>query len=211
VRSIPQQPNRSEQVRKAHICQTNVQFRLTSDNMPMIKSLLSVASQGPKAARIAAWALTATIIILSLVPPNLRPETGAPHILEHFIIYAVTGLTFGLGFRRRHDLLAIFLVIFSGSIEIAQLFVPGRHARLTDFIINAVSACIGLVTVSLLSIVRPAAPFRTMDGLRASQPSRLLWSVWRSGIVSRLGGKRVDRPCRRINPRPRVRLKERRL
>jgi hypothetical protein len=31
------------------------------------------------------------------------------------------------GFRQRHDLLAIFL---SGSIEIAQLLVPGRHTRL---------------------------------------------------------------------------------
>jgi VanZ family protein len=134
---------------------------MTFDNMPATKSPFSVASQYSKTARMAAWVLTATIVILSLVPPSLRPETGTPHILEHFIIYAATGFTFGLGFStRRHDVLAIFLVIFSGSIEIAQLFVPGRHARLTDFIIDAVSACIGLVTASLLSIVRPAAPFR---------------------------------------------------
>jgi VanZ family protein len=79
----------------------------------------------------------------------LRPETGAPSILEHFIIYAATGFTFGLGFKRRHDLLAIFLVIFSGSIEIAQLFVPGRHARLSDFLIDSVAVGIGLVTSSL--------------------------------------------------------------
>jgi VanZ family protein len=48
---------------------------------------------------------------------------------------------FGLGYKRRHDLLAILLVVFSGAIEIAQLFVPGRHARLGDFIIDAVAAC----------------------------------------------------------------------
>ena len=122
--------------------------------MPATKSPFSAASQGSKTARIAAWALTATIVILSLVPPSLRPETGTPHILEHFIIYAATGFTFGLGYKRRHDLLAIFLVIFSGSIEIAQLFVPGRHARLSDFIIDTVAACIGLVTSSLLSLAR---------------------------------------------------------
>jgi VanZ family protein len=118
--------------------------------MPTTKSPFSLA----KTARIAAWALTATIIFLSLVPPSLRPETSAPHILEHFIIYAATGFTFGLGFRRRHDLLAILLVIFCGSIEIAQLFVPGRHARLTDFIIDAVAACIGLVVSSITGLAR---------------------------------------------------------
>jgi VanZ family protein len=128
--------------------------------MPATQSPFSETSQGSKTARIAAWALAATIVILSLVPPSLRPETGTPHILEHFIIYAVTGFAFGLGFKRRHDLLAIFLVVFSGSIEIAQLFVPGRHARLRDFIIDAVAACIGLVTSSLVSLVRPAAPFK---------------------------------------------------
>jgi VanZ family protein len=118
----------------------------------MTNSPFSAVSQGPKTARIAALALTATIIILSLVPPSLRPETGTPHILEHFMIYAATGFTFGLGFRRRHDLLALFLVIFCGSIEIAQLFVTGRHARVSDFFIDAVAACIGLVTSSLLNL-----------------------------------------------------------
>jgi VanZ family protein len=104
--------------------------------MPTTGSSVSQGSQGFKAARIAAW---------SLVPPTLRPETGALHSLEHFTIFVATGFAFGLGYKRRHDLLAILLVIFSGAIEIAQLFVQGRHARLGDFIIDAVAACIGLV------------------------------------------------------------------
>jgi len=48
------------------------------------------------AARIAAWGLATAIIVLSVVPPGLRPETGVPHSLEHFLIYAVTGCAFGL-------------------------------------------------------------------------------------------------------------------
>ena len=125
--------------------------------MPTTGSSLSKGLRGSKAARIAAWILAAFIVILSLVPPTLRPESGAPHSLEHFTIFAATGFAFGLGYRRRHDFLAILLVIFSGAIEIAQLFVPGRHARLGDFIIDAVAACIGLVMASLLSLV----PLRT--------------------------------------------------
>jgi hypothetical protein len=118
---------------------------------------MSKGSQGSKAARIAAWILAALIVILSLVPPTLRPETGAPHGLEHFTIFAVTGFAFGLGYRGRYYLLTILLIMFSGTIEIAQLFVQGRHARLGDFIIDAVAACIGLVMASLLGLV----PLRT--------------------------------------------------
>jgi VanZ family protein len=104
--------------------------------MPTTGSPIGAGSQGSKAARIVAWNLAATIVILSLVPPALRPETGTPHNLEHFTICAATGFAFGLGYKRRRDLLAILLVIFVSSIEIAQLFVPGRHARLSDLIID---------------------------------------------------------------------------
>jgi hypothetical protein len=122
--------------------------------MPATKSPLSVGSQGSKIARISAWCLAATIVILSLVPPGLRPETGAPHSLEHLTIFVATGFAFGLGYKRGNYLLAILLIMFSGAIEIAQLFVSGRHARLGDFIIDAIAACMGLVMASLASSVR---------------------------------------------------------
>ena len=125
--------------------------------MPVTESPLNAKPQGSKLARIAAWVLTAAIVVLSLVPPTLRPETSAPHSVEHFTIYAATGFVFGLGYKHRHDLLAVLLVIFSGSIEISQLFVLGRHARLGDFIIDAIAACMGLAIASLVR----CAPVRT--------------------------------------------------
>jgi hypothetical protein len=100
--------------------------------------------------RIAAWLLLLAIAILSLVPPWLRPETGAPHNFEHFAIFAATGFAFGLAYERRHGLVASGLIIFTGAIEVAQLFVPGRHTRLSDFIVDLVALCIGLVVPLLL-------------------------------------------------------------
>jgi VanZ family protein len=106
--------------------------------------------------RIVAWSLAAAITVLSVVPPGLRPETGAPHHLEHFIIFAVTGLAFGLSYRK-NSLVAPLLVVFSGSVEVAQLLVPGRHARLSDFVVDAVAACFGLLAASLANRSRTLA------------------------------------------------------
>ena len=106
--------------------------------------------------RSVAWCLAAAIIALSVVPPGLRPETGAPHHFEHFIIFAVTGLAFGLSYRR-HSLVAPLLVVFSGAVEVAQLLVPGRHARVGDFVVDALAACCGLLAATLANRSRARA------------------------------------------------------
>lgn len=96
-----------------------------------------------KAVRVSSWLLLAVIVILSLVPPELRPRVGGLHVLEHFAIFSATGFAFGLGYRPRYST-AIGLVLFAGAIELAQLYVPGRHARVGDFIVDASAACVGL-------------------------------------------------------------------
>jgi VanZ like family len=102
------------------------------------------------AARVAAWGLAITIVILSIVPAGLRPETALPHHLEHFAIYAMTGLAFALGYRQMPLRLSLWLVVFSGGVELAQLFVPGRHARLSDFLVDAAAACAGVFAAEAL-------------------------------------------------------------
>jgi VanZ family protein len=100
------------------------------------------------AARITAWLLAAAVIVLSIVPPVLRPVTDLPHIFEHFAIYFATGLAFGSGYERRLALLPIAFVAFAGAIELAQLLVPGRHARLSDFIVNSLGLCVGVISAA---------------------------------------------------------------
>jgi VanZ family protein len=98
-----------------------------------------------------ALGLATAIIVLSVVPPTLRPETGLPHGLEHFTIFWATGLAFALSCELKPGLLATLLVFFSGAVEIAQLFVPGRHARMTDFIVDGLAITVGAMTVLLVS------------------------------------------------------------
>ena len=97
-----------------------------------------------KAVRCAAWILLIAIAVLSLVPPTLRPETGTPHIFEHAAIFAATGAAFGFGYSGRAPLTMMGLVIFAAAVEAAQLLVPGRHARLSDFVVDALACCAGV-------------------------------------------------------------------
>jgi VanZ family protein len=104
-----------------------------------------------KAAQITAWLLAAVITALSVVPPWLRPETGVQHDLEHFSIFFMTGIAFGFGYWRRPSVVTIALVVFAGMIEIVQMFVPGRHARLSDFIVDALALCVGAALAAIVA------------------------------------------------------------
>ena len=102
-----------------------------------------------KICRASAWLLALAIVVLSLVPPSYRPITGASHNCEHLAIFLMTGFAFGLAYPDKPFALAVGLVIFCTAIEISQRWIPGRHARLSDFIVDAAAACIGLGAASV--------------------------------------------------------------
>jgi VanZ family protein len=101
------------------------------------------------AARIAAGVLAAAIIVLSVVPPRLRPETEFPHALEHFGIFFLTGMAFRLGWPDRGALVGFGLLLFTGGIELAQIAIPGRHSRLSDLLVDAAGALAGVAVVAI--------------------------------------------------------------
>jgi VanZ family protein len=108
------------------------------------------------AIRFVAWTLAILIVILSIVPPGLRPETMVPHDLEHAGIFLITGLAFGLAYDHPKGWLPIYMVAFSAAVELVQLFVPGRHARVSDFVIDAAAICFGLIMAWLARSIGPA-------------------------------------------------------
>src|SRR5271166_5277782 len=101
--------------------------------------------------QVAAWLLIVAITVVSVVSPGYRPVTPAPHDVEHLSLFLATGLAFGLGYERRHLLQSLALVAFSAVIELIQLVIPGRHGRLSDFLVDAVSACLGVGLAAFIS------------------------------------------------------------
>jgi len=107
----------------------------------------------------AARLLAATIVVLSLGPPFVRPVTWAAHDLEHLLIFLGTGVAFGFGYLYRFGLLTIALPTFAAAIEVAQNWTPSRHARISDFLVDAAASCLG-VGLSYASLKLRAAVIR---------------------------------------------------
>jgi VanZ family protein len=97
-----------------------------------------------------AWLLLVTAIVLTVVPAQIRPVTGAPSPLEHFAMFFLIGSAFALGYSRSDYPLCGAAIVFTGSLELLQHFVPTRHARLSDFVIDALAALLGISLSGLL-------------------------------------------------------------
>ena len=68
-------------------------------------------------ARIVSWLLLAAIVVLSLVPPGLRPVTSASHNFEHAGIFLLTGIAFAVGYRIKIGVSFPLAIAFCAVLE----------------------------------------------------------------------------------------------
>lgn len=99
--------------------------------------------------RVIAWGLAAAVTFANLGPPRYRPHAAdLGQSGEHALAFILVGFAFGFAYRRHRLITALFVVAMTGAIEIMQLWVPGRHARMSDFIVDALAACAGLAVAA---------------------------------------------------------------
>jgi VanZ family protein len=98
-----------------------------------------------KMLRPASWVIILGLVIVTVVPADERPVTGLQHDIEHFLAFALAGLTFGLAYAQntRVNLLSAF--VFTLALELSQIPLTTRHARPRDFMVDAAAACLGIV------------------------------------------------------------------
>jgi VanZ family protein len=94
--------------------------------------------------RIFAWLLAAAVTFATLGPPRYRPHSSLGQDGEHALTFVLIGLAFGLAYTRHRLLTTAIAVVMTGVLEVLQFWAPGRHARLEDFIVDALAACAGL-------------------------------------------------------------------
>jgi VanZ family protein len=105
--------------------------------------------------RLTAWVLFSAVVLMTVGPLGLRPQTHFPPDLERFAAYALLGLLFALAYPRHLWLLGPFLVAAAGALELGQFFVPHRDAHLSDFLFKAGGAVVGLIVGRLVHVIVP--------------------------------------------------------
>ena len=103
-------------------------------------------------ARVVGLFCILAIIVLSLVQGVDRPHTGQPGKVEHFIAYCSTGTVFALGFWSigSRVVIALSLTLLAGSMEILQMWVPGRHPAIADALASSMGGLLGISLGGLL-------------------------------------------------------------
>jgi VanZ family protein len=100
--------------------------------------------------RLVAWGLAAAIAFATLGPAEQRPHLKLGQNGEHALAFVLLGLAFGLAHTGNRSLTATLVIAFTGLIEILQFWTPGRHARMQDFVVDALAASLGLLVAAAL-------------------------------------------------------------
>jgi len=100
--------------------------------------------------RLFAWLLAAVVTFATLGPPRFRPHSSFGQDGEHAIAFVLIGLAFGLAYSRHRLLTSAISLVMIGTIEILQIWAPGRHARFEDFVVDALAAFVGLTAAAAL-------------------------------------------------------------
>jgi hypothetical protein len=112
--------------------------------------------------RAGAWLAVLTIIVLSVVPGNLRPHVLGNDYFEHLAAYVIASSLLALGFPRPMQQLASWtlLATCAGVLELAQRSIPGRTASIGEFATGVFGAGLGIVAIFVirLALGRTSAP-----------------------------------------------------
>lgn len=100
-------------------------------------------------ARILAWIGIFAIVVLSVVPAAERPVTDFAPQFEHVAAFALVAGAFSIGYDLSLARLIFFALLFCGGIELLQVPLPTRHARVSDFVIDFIASCFAFALVHI--------------------------------------------------------------
>ena len=108
--------------------------------------------------RVAGWFAVLVIIVLSVMPGQLRPDVLGEKHIEHLAAYVGTAMLLATGYPGRAQLIkiGILLPLCSGILEIVQLGISGRTSSVADFVASSLGAWIGVAVIYGLRVAAKA-------------------------------------------------------
>src|ERR1700743_368804 len=94
--------------------------------------------------RISAWLLAAAVTFATLGPPRYPPHSSLGPDAGHALACVWSAIACAWACPR-HRMTVVVAVGLIGVLELLQFVAPGRHARLEDFVVDALAACVGFV------------------------------------------------------------------
>ena len=104
--------------------------------------------------RLGAWLLAAAVTFFTLGPPRYRPHAMLGQDADHSLAFLLVGLAFAFAYPQHRRLAMVIAAVAIGVLELLQLLVPGRHARLEDFVVDALAATAGFALASAFDWVK---------------------------------------------------------
>ena len=93
----------------------------------------------------AAWALLAFIVFATISPIRDRPTVFSSPSPERIAAYLALGALLCLAYPRHIVLVCLVVLGSAVLLEIAQLFTPGRHGRLSDAMVKMTGGALGIL------------------------------------------------------------------
>jgi VanZ family protein len=118
----------------------------------------------------AAWTVLTFIAFATLSPYSLRPELtetepGLVVLIEHVGAFGLLGFLFIVSYPERRRVVCLVVLGSAIALELAQILLPDRHARLADALEKIVGGGAGiLLGISLLpALIEPGGLFSRID------------------------------------------------
>jgi VanZ family protein len=113
----------------------------------------------------AAWACLIFIAYATLSPASARPElTSAEAVfvvfIERFGAYALLGFLFYLAYPRRLAFVCLFVFGSAILLEMLQIFIPDRDARIVDAVEKLAGGAAGISAASLFLSYASRRPWK---------------------------------------------------
>jgi VanZ family protein len=99
------------------------------------------------ALRVIAWACVIGLAVASWTPGQEMVRTGFNTRLEHLVAYLITGIAVISAYPGRTWTIAAILCAYADVLELGQLYIPGRHAALFDWLASSSGVLFACLTV----------------------------------------------------------------